>query len=195
MVTFRQAFGRFAQGFAEGFASEFIRLSDVSRHADEVAEAVPEVVIEEDEVSDQLLLELTERVHERTLSRLDALDTVLVGLMAAILAVGAIAIDKHDDFKKSLIWFVASLACCAFGWLWGNLFYAVRESVDPVYLIAGAESQGADMIPLLTADMATAYRSLQRARIGKMIAVATAIALLFVGLAIAIHQKGGILGQ
>lgn len=184
-------FEDFIVGFVEGFTAEHKRLSALLTRpveVDELDDAEP-IVEEEDEVADTLILEVVERAHERFASRLDALDTVLVGLMAAILAIGAIAIDQYTDLKPSLIWFVGSLACCAFGWLLGNIVWPVREPVSPSYFLGGIAEQGAEALPEITAAIARSYERRKWIRVAKLLAVAIAMTCLLVGVLMAVHSE------
>ncbi|HTV72459.1 MAG TPA: hypothetical protein VME66_01985, partial [Candidatus Acidoferrales bacterium] len=145
--------------------------------------------LEEEELSDQLILEIVERAHERFASRLDALDTVLVGLMAAILAIGAIAIDKYTQLKPCMPFFVSSLACCAIGWALGSVVCRVREPVDPGYVLVGARERGREAVYELAIAIATTYKRRQWLRLAKVAAVAIAMILLFVGIVAALNAE------
>jgi hypothetical protein len=183
---------RFIEGFIEGFNAEHRRLAafrDQLEQEEQSDKGVADEAEEEDEVSDVLILEIVERAHERFASRLDTLDTVLIGLMAAILAIGAMAIDKYTDLKPSLAYFEGSLGCCVFGWLLGNVFWQVREPVSPSYFIAGVATRGAGALLESTRAIATAYERRTWVRAAKMVAVAGAMVCLLGGIFSAIRAE------
>lgn len=118
----------FRDGYVEGYNREHARLSAIA--GDLPAEDAGETDSEIDQVSEGFVFEITERALDRFLSRLDALDTILVGLLAATLAIAGLVVDRYEDLGDGLFWLLAAYLVSALSLSVGNLF--ARPLAPPI---------------------------------------------------------------
>lgn len=177
----------FRDGFVEGYNREHARLSAIA--GDSPAEDAGETDSEIDQVSEGFVFEVTERALDRFLSQLDALDTILVGLLAATLAIAGLVVDRYEDLGDGLFWLLAAYLVSALSLSVGNLFARPLDAPNPIGAIIGVAVKGEEAIAELTAEMARNWRESQWLRRVKAGAAAAALVLLTVGTVVSIHEK------
>jgi hypothetical protein len=162
-------------------------------HPDEPNEpnepALPQADEELEEADQRLILEIVERANDRFQARLDALDTLLVGLLAATLAICGLVIDRISDLGQGL-WFLGAAYCsCGAGLIVGNLIKRPRDAPDPVKAIVGINDDPQTALQGLADDIAQNWRDSQWLRRWKIWAAVAALALLTAGTIAATHEK------
>ena len=140
-------------------------------------------------VPSSFILELVERASDRFLNRLDALDTILIGLLAAVLAIGGLATDKYEEMGAGLSWFAASFLISAIGLSAGNLFKRPLDAPHPLRAMIGLADGGEEALVNLIAELAENWQSNQWLRPLKTATAAVSLALLTGGSLVAVHEK------
>jgi hypothetical protein len=124
----------FVEGFVVGFVQEHNRLSALVDKAAAIQQGDDDSD-EVEEIDQGFVLELVERANDRFLARLDALDTLLVGLLAATLAISGLVIDRYTDLGHGLWPLVFAYVACVAGLLWVNVFYRPWDAPNPTKAI------------------------------------------------------------
>jgi hypothetical protein len=174
----------FLDGFAEGFNLEYAHLSEKAAGPDPGAEDEDEF----EDVSEATILEVVERSNDRFLARLDALDTILVGLFVATLAIAGIVLNKYSDLGHGIMPLMAASAASLLGLLFGNIFWRPVDS-DPVNAILGLSRFGVPELVRLAEQIADGWRKRQWLRLVKLGSAALAMILLTVGTVDAIREN------
>lgn len=149
-------------------AREWVRQLALVQEAEISASESDVQEIESVEVEPIALLEISERAYDRLLTRLNALDAILVGILVAALAIGGIAIDKYSDIGDGLWWLLPSYLISAIGLLIGNAFRRPPDP-DPVDAVIGLARRGELGVEALTGELGDKwkkYRPLQPWKMG-----------------------------
>lgn len=143
----------------------------------------------EDGVPTSFIFELVERASDRFLNRLDALDTILIGLLAAILAIGGLAADKYEDMGAGLVWFGVAFVISVVGLSFGNLFGRPRDAPNPLRAMIGLTAEGEDALATLIGELARNWQANQPLRLIKTATAALSLTLLTVGSLAAVYER------
>lgn len=138
--------------------------------------------------SPEFILELVERANDRFLDRLEGLNAVLVGELAATLGIGGVLIDKYSDLGRGLIWLGIAYVLSATGLVVGSLFSRPPEAPHPIEAIILLEKRP-DGVARLTATIAESWKQFQWLRGFKTVCVAAALVFLTLGTVVALGEK------
>lgn len=177
------------------FSEEYIRASErerlrLSALEQQAAQPEDEDELEEVEEIDQgFVLEVVERANDRFLSRLDALDTLLVGLLAAALAISGLVIDRYTDLGQGLWPLAVAYSLCVFGLLFGNVFYRPRDAPNPTRAIIGLNQDAEGGLVGLSEEIAKNWEDRQWLRVYKVAVAGLVLVFLTWGTLAAIREK------
>ena len=136
----------------------------------------------------EFILELVERANDRFLDRLEGLNAILVGELAATLGIAGIVIDKYTDLGDGLFWLGAAYLCCAAGLAFGYLWSRPPESPHPIAAIILLEKRE-DGVASLTQKIGRAWLKYQWLRSLKTTLAGAALVFLTIGTVVSLNEK------